>query len=326
MAASLQGWLPVAVRIESGAPRFELARLGDLHLTAPFFEESLAGQMHRPFHQLFRRSISLGEAEAWLVEHPGLAPTGFIFHVSRCGSTLVSQLLADSPAHRVLSEPGPVDRVLRAAVDDGQRRRWLRAVLGLLAQPARETERRFFVKFDSWHALHMEQIRACYPEVPCLVLVREPLEVIASHLRAPGAQMVPGMLGYALPGLDPATSWQLPREVYAARVVETLQAALLAALEAAQAAPAHAPLRVIDYARLVSALDAEVWPLFGWRPDAAEREALAQAMQRDAKNPSFTFAPDVEAKRRQASAAVHAAAEVHCVDSYRRLLALQTPA
>lgn len=318
---TLRGWLPVAVRHEQGQPRFELARLGALRLTQPFFEDSLAGQMSRPFHQLFRRTVTLDEAEAWLAEQPGLPPAGFIFHVSRCGSTLVSQLLAGSAAHRVLSEPGPVDRVLRPAADDVQRRRWLRTTLGLLGQAAQPGERRLFVKFDSWHALQFALVRACFPEVPCLVLVREPVEVMASHLRAPGAQMVPGMLGYALPGLDPATSWQLPREDYAARVLGILQQALLDGL---MAPPARAaPCRVLDYRQLTASLATTVWPLFAWQPDAQEQEVLAQALGRDAKHPHFAFEPDADAKRAQAGIVAHEAAERHAAASYRALLAWQ---
>ena len=40
---------------------------------------------------------------------PGIDPTGFIFHLARCGSTLVSQMLAALPEHIVLSE-APADR------------------------------------------------------------------------------------------------------------------------------------------------------------------------------------------------------------------------
>ena len=44
----------------------------------------------------------------------GLAPSLFLFHVSRCGSTLISQMLAALPQNVVISEAGPMDAILRS--------------------------------------------------------------------------------------------------------------------------------------------------------------------------------------------------------------------
>ena len=50
----------------------------------------------------------------WQEQSPGLPPSGFIFHMSRCGSTLAARMLAASPRNIVLSEADPIDYVLRA--------------------------------------------------------------------------------------------------------------------------------------------------------------------------------------------------------------------
>src|SRR5206468_1319466 len=75
----------------------------------------------------------------WLQEHPGLRPNGFIFHVSRCGSTLVSQMLAALAQNVVISEAPPIDAVVRAChvrpdLSLDQHAQWLRWMIEALGQ------------------------------------------------------------------------------------------------------------------------------------------------------------------------------------------------
>ena len=42
-----------------------------------------------------------------------MRPSGFIFHMSRCGSTVISQMLAALAEHVVVSEAGPIDALAR---------------------------------------------------------------------------------------------------------------------------------------------------------------------------------------------------------------------
>ena len=138
---------------------------------------------------------------------PGLPPTGFIFHMSRCGSTLVAQLLAALPQNIVISEAGPVDAVLRANwydpnITSAQRIAWLRALLSAYARP-RHGEQHFYVKFDSWHTLELPLIQAAFPDVPWIFLYRDPVQVLVSHQRQRGSQMVPDLLPPQWLGLDP---------------------------------------------------------------------------------------------------------------------------
>jgi len=63
--------------------------------------------LNTPFNQLFCDRTPLAALGDYAASNPGIAPDGFIFHVSRCGSTLVSQMLAALPDSIVLSEAGP---------------------------------------------------------------------------------------------------------------------------------------------------------------------------------------------------------------------------
>lgn len=316
-AAPLAGWVPVGAGLQAGELVFELCALGPQRLLEPFFDDSLNRVMRLPLHGLLRRRLSVAEAQAALAIEPGLPPAGFIFHLSRCGSTLVSQLLAGSAAHRVISEAMPIDRALRLPSDDGTRRAALRAAIGLLAQPAVASERSLYIKFDSWHCAWLPLIRAEYPEVPWLLLVRDPLEIVASQLRQPGVQMVPGMLGFAPPGVDPEQAWRLPRDEYAARMIGAMAEAAGDALE-----QDAGKVLLLDYRELPAALATRVWPHLGWRPDLDEAQAIAERLQRDAKNPQLPFEPDAEQKRAELDSAAREAVEQWARPAYQRLLAL----
>jgi hypothetical protein len=59
--------------------------LAEARFTDPFFYETIAKLALHPFNQLFGQCTP---ADALSGLPAGLKPTGFIFHMARCGSTL----------------------------------------------------------------------------------------------------------------------------------------------------------------------------------------------------------------------------------------------
>ena len=107
-----------------------------------------------------------------------------IFHMSRCGSTLLTQLLAAAAATRVISEAQPLNAVLVEAAHsqlDETRIRWLRGLVHFLGQPSR-----YYVKCASWQVLQLPLIRRAFPGLRWVFLYRDPVEVLVSHERHPG--------------------------------------------------------------------------------------------------------------------------------------------
>lgn len=111
-----------------------------------------------------------------------LPPAAFIFHCSRCGSTLLARLFAADPANRVCIEPEVLRNFLktrgRLQSPEVAREFWA-LVLQLGADPRAE-ERRLIVKFHSLAVFQAREIQRVFPEVPCLFLYRDPTEVVAS--------------------------------------------------------------------------------------------------------------------------------------------------
>jgi len=256
-ADALVGWTPARIAWGDGEPTVEWRDLGDGRFTEPFFEQTISRQ-GRTTSPIRTPISALSELEP---ASPGIPPTGFVFHMSRCGSTLVAQMLAASAEHIVISEADPIDTVLRSrlrqpATTDEQRVRWLRGLLNAYGWRRAGPERRLFVKFDSWSVFDLPLIGRAYPDVPWIFVYRRPVEVLASHARERGSQMVPGVLEPDLLGLDPASIEVHALDEYAARVLGAI----------CEAAVQHQGIgrgMLVDYADLPSAAWPEIAAHFG---------------------------------------------------------------
>ena len=308
-ALDLDGWTPIRVHWRD-EPVVEWCWMEGMTFSEPSFVGTVERAFRTPFRLLFRRETpidALGELE------PGLEPSGFVFHVSRCGSTLVSQMLASLPQHLVVSEPPPIDHVLRARVPETDKLRWLRWMVSALGRPRRGGERAYVLKLDAWSACSLGTVRRAFPDVPWVFLFREPEQVLASHFRQRGAHMVPGALDPGLFGLDRDSIAQMPPEEYCARV---LAAICRSALE-------HRDEKALflDYRELPEAVFDRVLGAFGLECDEPERARMREVACFDAKNPHLLFSADPEARERGASRALREAADRWVRPLYDELLA-----
>lgn len=159
----------------------------------PFFEETIAACRHRVRPT---KTSTSAELEAWAQTADAVAPTAFIFHVSRCGSTLLSQLLALDENHIMLSEPPLLDQLLERAPA------LVPAALRMLAQRQHGQENALFIKTDSWHLCYHETLRKRFPDTPFILLYREPQAVLRSQQRQRGRHAVPGLVPVLAPLWD----------------------------------------------------------------------------------------------------------------------------
>jgi hypothetical protein len=304
-AESLRDWLPVRLAWQDAQGTVDWCYTGAERCTEPFFAETVQRLLRHPFNQLLRRQTPL-DALAELYERaPGLQPTGFIFHMSRCGSTLVAQMLATLAQNVVISEAAPIDAILRAdahatGVTDEQKQRWLRWMLSALGRPRRTRERHYFIKFDCWHTLALPLIHATFPTVPWVFLFRDPIEVIVSHLSHRGAHTLPWTVAPPLFDIEADEALQLAPEEYIARVLAAICRAALAHQHTGRAL-------FIDYRQLPHAVESLLPEFFHVAYSADERRLMQSVVQRDAKNPFMQFAADTDAKHRAATDAVRAA-------------------
>src|SRR3989449_2650290 len=156
--AQLDGWIPIRLYWNQEQPMVDWCYMGKDSFKHSFFSQTVEECLRWPANLLFRHQTPIEVLGQRHEARPGLEPTGFIFHMSRCGSTLVSQMLAALPQNIVISEASPIDAVVRAPLvrpylSDDQNAPWLRWMIGALGQPRGGDTRPFFIKFDCWHTL-----------------------------------------------------------------------------------------------------------------------------------------------------------------------------
>ena len=310
------GWAPGRVYQSPAGLMVDWCHVGGQRFTDPFFEQTMGRALWNPAQMLFRRQTPIGELETLAGTRPGLTPTAFIFHLSRCGSTLVSQMLAAVPRNIVIAEAPPLDRVLMASLYDpsitrSQQIGWLRGLVHALGEP-RTGETELFIKWDSWHILQWPLIAEAFPAVPWIFLYREPAEVMVSHVRMRGTQMVPGLIDPRVFGVAASELPDMTLDEYGARVLAAL-------CEAALVYSRRGNGRLVNFSELPDAVLGRLAPLFARDATEPERVAMLQATRRNAKDPSQAFAPDAAGKQREATAEIHRLANQWLAGPYARL-------
>jgi hypothetical protein len=280
------GWTPVKVWLRESRPIAEWIYTGDRPFTEPFFDETIRAAMREPFTALSRVEMPLDAAERM----KPMAPSGFIYHISRCGSTLAAQMLHTLCGARVISEPGPFDEVIQAGLELPQLTRqqhaqWLRWVASALGQRrTTDADARYFIKLDSWHIHDLPLIHEAFPETPWVFLHRDPEQVLASQSRSPGMQAAPGAMDPRALRLTFEDITKLDREQWSRRVIT----GFLAAAEAFRGDPQGL---FVDYSELPDAMWNRVAPHFGLSLSGDDIARMREVARYDSKNPAIAFQP-----------------------------------
>jgi hypothetical protein len=315
-ASELDDWIPFRLYFDKARLMVDWCHLGDKGLSEPFFNQTIDACLHKPFNLLFRHQTPIETLVA--MNHGGAAasPSGFILHMSRCGSTLVAQMLSTLSGSIVISEAPPIDFVIRAqpkgdAIGMEQRVKWLRGVINALGRQQKRKTKPYFVKFDAWHMLDFLLIRRSFPDVPWIFLYRDPIEVLVSQMAQPSAYLLPG---FTQPDTAPvirssSVSINLA-DSFARTLAKVCEAALHYSVEGGE---------LINYRQLPEAVSASLLELFGVSCSADELVRLVQASQLNAKNPSVPFADDSKSKQQKATAEIRAAAEQWLYPVYHEL-------
>lgn len=158
--------------------------------TLPFHSEHICAVRSQMLSALIRPRTPLLPLPDPLRLTAQVQPAGFIFHLSRCGSTLVSRSFAGLSKCRVLSESPLLTQVLLdRSLSDTQRRAALTFCIntqGQLFHP----EQHLLIKWNAWDLQFWPLILSLYPKVPVLLLLRDPVEILASQQKSVGFHMV----------------------------------------------------------------------------------------------------------------------------------------
>jgi hypothetical protein len=273
-----RGWLPVEIAFDRRPQIVSEAlvrwlEFGETPLADPFFDHTV--DRLREASPPANEAVTDLDAVLRMGERLGrVRPAGFIFHISRCGSTLLANALRTSPDVLVASEFGPVTGLLVAG--SGKSGAWLEArwtrmrttllesLIAILASYRTGEPERLVIKFTSFNILHMRLVRSVWPEVPCVVVVRDPAEVMVAYEKNQGwfewkeALNVDAILGWE--DLH-RRAREMTDEEYAARVLATYFQSALDTLDD--------KVEVVDYEDLQPKRIREIAARFGVNLPAA---------------------------------------------------------
>ncbi len=278
------GWYPVKLEPHaSGETTLTWRDLSGVDLNAPFFEDAIRrARQERPQ----QRQTSLREL-AEISLPPTIPPTAFIFHTSRSGSTLLAQLLSCLDGSIAISEPPIIDEVLGLQQNEEETIVLLRQMVRVLGQQRSSSDRRFFIKHDSWHLRWLPLIRKAFPSTPCFLCFRDPMEILWSHHRQRGSQMVPGLRDPALFDIEPDSIDPADLDAFAARVLESMFTRALSHVREGNLIPLAHP-------RLVETIHTEVFAKLGIVPTDSEAARLHERGLYHSKRGGDRYQPDAE--------------------------------
>lgn len=278
-----EGWIPIQVMVRDSQPWARWIYGPESSFSEPGFEDSVRACLRHPFTALFQR-------ESPLPEGCPVRPDGIIFHLSRCGSTLISRSLAAAESNLLIAEAPPIDQIVQEASTN--RPAWLARIVSALGRLRNPSQKHFLVKTDAWHVLHLSLFRTVFPDVPWIFVYREPLDILISLLRTPGLHACPGLMDPAALGLSEEDR-TLSRLEWCARVLENFMTAALRF--------GDDPLGLfVNYAELPGAICSHIAGHFCMTLSAGDETKIQAAAKIDAKNPWRQFESDAGWKREQA--------------------------
>lgn len=303
------GWMPVDAVVVEGRPGLLWIQMADVSFTEPFFQQTVDRvRAERPARaERFTEFDALLQLDQML---PRVEPAGFIFHSSRCGSTVLANACRCVNHSIVLSEPHAVDKLVARFITDANDSVkeslysvLLRAVVNALGQ-CEGGEQRVFIKFACCSVSQLERIRRIWPQVPWIFLYRDPIETIVSNVSNP-----PGWLldeDHRILAHITGTSLAQVAEMS----LEELCARSIGSFFSTADTLANDNSMLLNYSQLSLSVICKVLRFFGVSPTAAEIDAINSRSRLYSKNmEDQPFVSDAEAKRQHASELVRGAAE-----------------
>lgn len=313
-----RGWMPVDAVVADGRPGLLWIQMADVSFTEPFFQQTVDRvRAERP-----ERAERFTEFDALLQLDKAVArvePAGFIFHSSRCGSTLLANACRSLRDSIVLSEPNAVDKLVARFItdaDDPVKETLysvvLRAVVNALSQKENQNQQRVFIKFSCCSVSQLARIRRIWPRVPWVFLYRHPIETIVSNVSNPPAWLLDEdhrVLAH-ITGTSAAQVAEMSLEELCARSIGSFFSTAHTL--------ANDNSMLLNYNQLSLPAISSILNFFNVRPSTEEMERIASGIRIYSKEVSAThkFISDTDAKQMIASGLVREMAQRWAMQPY----------
>jgi len=287
------------------------------------FAEVTSEELLQPFwrHTVKRRQlVALRPLEDIPAEPSHYRVSGMIFHMGRCGSTLLSSLLSVLPGVYVLRESILFFSLTSSSGSPADKIRWIRHLLAAYGSAIGGDLRHLVVKWQPFFAFHTDKIAAAFPNVPAVFLHRDPVEVLVSLCESPPQMNNVFQAEWFPADLRPADFENCER-----RTGPDMTARIIGAV--CEAACAIRDGRTLDYRSLPAAAWDKVAPFFGLEVSGAERRQMEELSKYHSKNISNKqeFKNDSEDKQVRADAALRSCARRFVEPKLERLKRVLPP-
>ncbi len=307
----LANWLPI--KYDSHMQTISWSLLSDEPFKQPFFDDHIS-QINR--QQLLRSIVRPKTSLQYLVKYQHVLqksdPTGFIFHLSRCGSTLVSNAFTVLDECWVLSEANVLTNLLLDQnLDESKKKLALSAILA--AQIKHRQQQYLLVKFNAWDIYFYSLIRHCFTNVPTVFVIRSPEEILASHSKLAGLHMVPN--NKSIESLLDITPTEQLFD-YQCNVLQRLMGKMLSIAQTE-------PVMIVDYQQLPEAIITDIASHFAIELSAKHQERIQQSNRYHSKIKQQVFISDIEQKRTLLNAQQKDKINQQLMPIYLQLMALK---
>ncbi len=283
------GWLPAAV--SGGRAVIRWIYVGREPLAEAFLPETV-----RRLRASEPPAVECETEVSVLERRPGepssAPPAGIIFHMTRCGSTLLANALRRADEAVVVSESAAVARAMEwigspSSYWAGIGARLIESLTAVFANyQAHGKAGRVVIKCSSQEIRCLRELRAVWPRVPCLILIRNPIEVLVSNALKPSKLFLdwqdhPRVVPLGVP----------PAEVFDGGVVE-FSAWMAGRFCSTALAVLDAGCWVLDYAQITPEVAKKVARYFGLSLSDEGEQALTEVFQFHSKRPDRAFIED----------------------------------
>jgi len=307
-----KGWIPVDLNADGSAVRW--IRAGTDPLNLPFFRQSVDRL----------RATGSPECETRLAildcrRPSSFEPAGIVVHMTRCGSTLVVNALRKMEDVVGISEARPVDKIMALTAAQSSYLAdlcggYLAPLVSVFSDYPDGGQRKVVIKCGTNAMNCLRGVRRVWPAVPCVVMIRNPLEVAVSNISSPPPWIIewfrdPHACPFGMP----------PPSVIASGAIHDLSAWVLGRFCAETLQMLGPACRVIDYDCLTLENMLSIGEYFGIASARDSVDRVAEAFQFDAKRPNQVYQSDRDKKKQAVTREIQLSVETWVADSYELL-------
>ena len=239
-------------------------------------------------------------------------PSLFIYHATRCGSTLLARMIRSNADNRVFNEPRAITELLLSLKSINGRtlqRTLLRDLIGAYGLGAPARQKNLVLKFPSLCNFFFDDIRGAFPKTPNVFIYRDPVEIMVGLVTEPSIWL------YDIHYEKLAAFLPWSRNEASTLDLEHLSCLYLERQFQWALARADAMTRLVNYTELPEA----AFEIAGGLLHSDIREKSANILRWNVKKPDTPFVPDSQKKRDLASPLIRRLAEKRLYPMYREL-------